>query len=854
MIYLDLTFNLTLLVALSILSGFIDKRWTRHTRMGVLLQGVLFGSAAVLGSMLRPLHLEPGLIFDGRSLMVSLCALFFGPWAAALAGTLAILCRIWVGGVGMLTGSLVILSSAGLGLLAHSHFKPKSKPPSARSLYLFGIVVHLAMLVLMFTMPGGIGLSVVLRIGLPVILLYPLATILAGKILSDQVNANQVMAALQEREERYARLFNSSNDGVFIYPLSNGKPGTFAEVNAIACTRLGYCREELLKLSPVDITVEGMEELKDRAIETLLKTGQAIYEMDYVGKSGEKIPMEMSSRVFESGGEQYVLSLAREISERKRAEKVLRESEERLNLALSAAKAGSWEWDVRTNENIWSDELWILFGLVPHSFHSSYESWVQAIHPDNRDLVESITRTAVLNAAELNIEWRVNTPDDSERWLMSRGQPEQDEHGQVVRYRGIVIDISERKLAEEERAKLQDQLNQAQKMESIGVLAGGIAHDFNNILSAIFGYTLMASLNAEPGSELAEDLDRVLASAYRAKDLVKQILAFSRHSTIDRMPMKIQPLVKESLKMLRASIPTTIAIFENIHPQCGVILADPTHIHQIVMNLCTNAFHAMEKRGGVLSVAVNTRSIGCEEPLATGQLCPGEYVELTVSDTGAGIGPEIMDKIFDPYFTTKEIGKGTGMGLSISHGIIESYGGAITVESTLGQGATFHVYFPVVQEEAKGAEELEVAPRGKERILFVEDEEILAKMGKEMLEMIGYTVIAHNRSLEALETFLNQPDQFDIVITDLTMPGMTGIDLAQRILRVRPELPIILCTGYSNVVSEASAKAIGIREFVLKPLAMSSIAQLIRKVIDEGPAISTALSQNPKAIETFLQK
>ena len=236
-------------------------------------------------------------------------------------------------------------------------------------------------------------------------------------------------------------------------------------------------------------------------------------------------------------------------------------------------------------------------------------------------------------------------------------------------------------------------------------------------------------------------------------------------------------------------------------------------------------------------LTVNTTSIGCSAPLAAGDLGPGEYVELTVSDTGNGIGPDIIDKIFDPYFTTKEVGKGTGMGLSISYGIIKSYGGAITVESSIGKGTTFHVYFPVIQEEVKGLEALPEAPRGKERILFVEDEEVLAEMGKDMLEMLGYTVTAYNRSSEALEAFISRPGQFDIVVTDLTMPGMTGVDLARRMLQVRPELPIILCTGYSNLVSEESARAIGIREFALKPLTMTSIAQLIRKIFDGDQAV-----------------
>ena len=397
--------------------------------------------------------------------------------------------------------------------------------------------------------------------------------------------------------------------------------------------------------------------------------------------------------------------------------------------------------------------------------------------------------------------------------------------------RASFIDITGRKHAEKERSILQSRLNQAQKMEAIGVLAGGIAHDFNNILGVIIGYAELTRADMPPGSLHAEDLDHVLSSAYRARDLVKQILAFSRSSKVDRIPLKIQPLVKETLKMLRASLPSTISIEENIRPQDGVILADPTQVHQVIMNLCTNAFHAMEKDGGLLSVGVNKKTIGAGLQPDAEHIPPGEYVELTVSDTGRGIMPDVRDKIFDPFFTTKEVGKGTGMGLSITHGIIKDYGGAITVESTPGRGTTFHAYFPLEHEKLTLPETPREAPRGREHILLIDDEKMLAEMTRTMLERLGYTVTARYSSIEALETFVETPDRFDLVITDQTMPGITGIDLARRMLQIRRDLPVILCTGFSNQVNDESARAIGIREFAVKPLTMSSIGQLIRKAI-----------------------
>ena len=383
-----------------------------------------------------------------------------------------------------------------------------------------------------------------------------------------------------------------------------------------------------------------------------------------------------------------------------------------------------------------------------------------------------------------------------------------------------------------ENFKLQAHLNQAQKMEAIGVLAGGIAHDFNNILASILGFTELAREDAQLSSQAAKDLDRVLTSAHRAKDLVKQILAFSRQTSVDRFPMRIQELVKESLKMLRASIPSTIAIKEDIHPQAGVVFADPTQIHQIVMNLCTNAYHAMAQTGGTLTVRVKSIAIDAPAPADGPQLSPGEYVELTVTDTGTGIGPDTLDKIFDPFFTTKEIGQGTGMGLSIAHGIIKDYGGTITVDSTVGLGTTFHCYFPVIeQEEAKTETVTQETPRGQGHILFVDDEVMLIEMGKALLERLGYTVSAHCKSDLALADFMTDPAHYDLVITDQTMPDLTGIELASKILEVRPELPIILCTGFSNLIDKETATDLGIREFVMKPLTVSSIGHLIQKVL-----------------------
>ncbi len=397
----------------------------------------------------------------------------------------------------------------------------------------------------------------------------------------------------------------------------------------------------------------------------------------------------------------------------------------------------------------------------------------------------------------------------------------------------IFADITERKKAEDERKNLQHQLQQAQKMEAIGTLAGGIAHDFNNILGAVIGYAELAREDSSPGSAAAWDLDQVIKASSRAKDLVKQILAFSRQAESEQIPIQPTVIIKETLKMLRSSLPSTIVIDQKFAADIGTILADPTQIHQIIMNLCTNAFHAMEESGGILSIGVECCSFNQDALAGAPHARPGDFLHITIGDTGQGIAPEIRDKIFDPFFTTKEVGKGTGMGLSIVHGIVKSYGGFVSCESQLGKGTVFHINLPLlsISHPLPDPKTMEIIPVGSAHILLIDDEKVLVEMGQNMLQRLGYRVTVCNSSLEALVSFQNQPDAYDLIITDQTMPGMTGIDLARRMLQIRPNLPIILCTGYSSLITEDRAKAFGIKGFAFKPLARRDLAVLIHKVL-----------------------
>jgi PAS domain S-box-containing protein len=384
----------------------------------------------------------------------------------------------------------------------------------------------------------------------------------------------------------------------------------------------------------------------------------------------------------------------------------------------------------------------------------------------------------------------------------------------------------------EERARLEDQLRQAQKMEAIGTLAGGIAHDFNNILAGIIGFTEMALEDLTPDSQVYRYMEYVLKGGYRARDMVRQILAFSRRTGQEKTPIAVSQVVEESLKLLRPALPSTVEIQKRLQHVQDTILADPVQLHQIIMNLCSNAAHAMRDGGGVLRITLSDADITGEEGGRYPDLKPGTYLQLSVSDTGCGIAPDVIDRIFDPFFTTKAPGEGTGMGLSVVHGIVNSHGGNVIVYSEPGKGSTFHVYLPKTEiAAAVTPESLSAIEGGHECILFVDDEEVLVELNTQRLEGLGYSVVAAMNGADALETFAAEPARFDLVITDYTMPHMTGVDLAGKLLEVRPDIPIILSSGFNEKAEPETIRQAGIKAFITKTAGKRELAELIRQVL-----------------------
>jgi len=407
--------------------------------------------------------------------------------------------------------------------------------------------------------------------------------------------------------------------------------------------------------------------------------------------------------------------------------------------------------------------------------------------------------------------------------------PVKNDLGTTTHYVAIGRDVTHESL-------LESQLRQAQKMEALGTLAGGIAHDFNNILSAVIGYTELAMQDSDEDTHAHANMVEVFKAAKRAADLVAQILTFSRRTEQERKPLLLAPIMKEALKLLRGTLPSTIDIQQTIAADCPPVLADATQMHQIIMNLCTNAYHAMREHGGILDARLE--KIEFHEEKEAGQLIlpPGQYARMSICDTGHGMTPDVRDRIFEPYFTTKRGRDGTGLGLATVHGIVKLHDGAVTVYSEPGEGTTFNVFLPICTpelEEHEGGAPAPPLPRGNgELILVVDDEEAIVQMVEIALRHLGYDIEAFGSSVKALEAFESNPDRYDCVVTDQTMPTLTGAELARRLLQRRPELPIVLCSGFSEAINDEKARELGIREYIMKPMTTRVLADAVHRVLN----------------------
>mgnify|MGYP006284012909 CR=1 FL=1 len=635
---------------------------------------------------------------------------------------------------------------------------------------------------------------------------------------------------LQQSEQKFREIFHGSNDAVFIHDIS----GKFLEANQVACSRLGYSREELLHMTPLNLDADEYAGKAPQRFHEVNQQGSLVFESVHRCKDGSTIAVEVSSRKIDYEGKSAILSIARDITERKQAEQQLRENEEKYRRLVE-----------NLNEVIYTlDEkgriTYVSPSVEPVSGYNTSEllgkQFIEFVHPEDKEgRLEQFHKS--LSDINEPSEYRFLTKDNQVVWVRTTSRPLMKQ-GEVTGIQGILVDITERKKAEQERDRLQAQLRQSQKMEAIGTLAGGIAHDFNNILASVLGYTELSIDEVEKGSLLHQNLSQVLTAGNRAKGLVKQILDFGRKEGHEFMLTPIVPLVKEALKMLRSTFPASIAIRENISIEQGVVHAEPTQLHQVMVNLATNAKQAMSYEGGILEVSL--QSVNFDEDLRekAPEMQPGNYVRISVSDTGCGISEQNLDRIFEPYFTTSETGTGTGLGLSVVHGIVRAHKGHITVSSEPGKGTTFHVYLPLAEQEQSRdlstKAESEKLPTGTESILLVDDEKPILNMQQQILGNIGYSVTTQKSSREALEHFCNNPDKFDLLIADVTMPDITGDKLAFQVKKIRPDVPVLLCTGFSEKIDDQKKEELGIEGYMFKPVSKTDLAKMVRKILDEN--------------------
>lgn len=628
--------------------------------------------------------------------------------------------------------------------------------------------------------------------------------------------------ALQESEAMLKSVFQAAPVGIGLV-----RNRILGWTNEKMTEMTGYLPEELhnrsaIMLYPDDEEFERVGRVKHPLVETF---GVGTVETLWKRKDGRVMPVLLNSAALTSGDlNSGLVFTALDITARKATEEALQQSEERYRTLVENTLDGYFICDIPSGKFLFLNQRsCAMYG------YSMEEGLALAIW----DVISPKDHRLIRNRIKTRFEGK--TPDHERHVYTALRKDGSTFRAEIltsmVNYQGErAIQGVLRDITEHER--LQTQLQQAQRIDAIGTLAGGIAHDFNNILGIIVGNSDLADMAIPNGNPAGYNLEEIRKACLRAKDMVMQILTFSRKTDHELKPVPLGSVIKESLKLLRASIPTIIEIHHNISEENDTILGDATQVNQVLINLCTNASHAMRQDGGILEVLLKNVQVYPGDAEKIHHLKAGRYVRLTVRDTGHGISPDIKDRIFEPYFTTKEVGEGSGMGLAVVHGIVNTLGGAISVENNPSRGTTFQVYFPSYQGESEVEEKtLPSLAGGHGRVLLVDDEEAIVELGRTMLERLGYSVEAKTSSMEALDTFRKNPDLFDVVITDQTMPHMTGKTLAGEMISLRNDIPIILCTGYSELIDEDEAKAIGIREYASKPLAMNELARLVRKVL-----------------------
>ena len=711
-VYLNLINNIALLVSLSIVHTLIMRRWKQGTLTYQILSGLVFGAVVVVG-MMNPLRLIPGIIFDGRSIIISIAGLFGGPITAVITVALTAAYRLWIGGVGTVMGISVISESAALGVAYH--YLRRRRPEALRPayLYLFGMLVHLVMLLLTLTLPGGVSGPVFYQIAVPVIVIFPVATLLVCMLFLDQESRLKAEEGLRRSEEKYRELVENVNSIIVRWTPN----GVITFVNEYGLRFFGYAEPEIIG---------------QRLIGTILPETEA---------TGRNLA-EMIQNIVEDP-DRYA-----------------------------------------DNEN------------------------------------ENLCR------------------EGRRVWVRWRNRAVTDDQGRTVEILSVGNDVSERKRMEADHERLEDQLRQSQKMEAVGLLAGGVAHDLNNLLSPILGYGEMLIVDADLQDKQRHDIAQIVEAGERARDLVRQLMAFGRKQTLEVKALNLNDVISAFANLLRRTLREDIDVSLRLAPGLRLVRADRGQIEQVLMNLAVNAQDAMPA-GGDLIIETNEVYLDQEYALRHPDLSPGQYVALTVSDTGAGMDPLTQARIFEPFFTTKAMGKGAGLGLATVYGIITQHGGNVSVHSEPGKGTTFNAYLPAIDSDAIPSS----PPRnesqrtgGSETILVAEDDPTVRTMACLMLGRLGYQVLTGETPEKCLQLGEGSDGKVDLLLTDVVMPGMSGKELHTRLRQTCPGLKVLFMSGYTaDIMADRGVLGEDI-EFIQKPFTQQALAQKVRQALDAGAA------------------
>ncbi len=830
MILLDLVHNIALLVTLIVSHQMLTHHWRRKGIAVQALTGLLFGAVGLIG-MMTPVHWQEGIIFDGRTIVLAVSGLFGGPVAASIAGVMCGWYRWRLSGGGVWMGLATIVEASACGVVFHylAHRDPRYLRPLA--LLGLGMLVHVLMLLATHLLPGDAGAKARHDMGPTILIAYPIATMVVGMVFADGQARRAAEDSLRESEERYRSYVNNAPDAVFVMD-DNGR---YIETNPAASRLTGYSRDELLTLRTHDLLPPGLEPEADEYLRRVRAEGRSYAELPFRRKDGSSGWRSLSATRL---SETRILGFSSDVSERKAAEEALRRSEERFrsmaeqmrDLLFLAGPDGALTYASPAAEPLlgWPPE-----GIVGRKL----EELVTPVDAPRVGalLAAIVERNTPCTGVSLQFLRRDGAEFTGE--LVATRLVSEDRPGVA----GIVRDVTE-------RLALEAQLRQAQRMESVGRLAGGVAHDFNNMLAVIIGHAELAMDALDDPEAVRECVEQIGEAGQRSATLVRQLLAFARQQAICPVVLNLNETVGTTLKMLRRLVGEGIDISWNPGPGLWPVFADPGQVDQIVANLAVNARDAMS---GVGLLEIGTENVTLDAASAIPQPSgpvTGEYVVLSVRDTGVGMDRATLERIYEPFFSTKEVGQGTGLGLAMVYGIVKQHGGIIGVESEPGVGTAFRVYLPraEAQAEPETSPEAEAPPvRGTETILLVEDEAMVLGLARALLEGLGYTVLCASNPEEALRLVAERSPALDLLITDVVMPGMSGLELAERLRADRPTLRCLCVSGYTDdILSRQGVSEPEVR-LLEKPFSSATLAATVREVLDEEDSLPPAASASP---------